>query len=108
MTGEVLALTQSCEIVKNVFRQDRSERACETYPCGTLSLRATRERSGKRFSRSRLADSHHAVQGDLCPVLVVVWYHNAVDDVAFGKILHRPAKMGRIDTEHGGTLTDRG
>ena len=30
-----------------------------------------------------LTDGHHTVEGDLCPVLVVVWYHNTVDDVAF-------------------------
>jgi hypothetical protein len=29
MTGEVLALTQCCEIVKNVFQQDHSERPPE-------------------------------------------------------------------------------
>lgn len=36
MTGEVLVLTQSCEIVNNVFQQGHNERKPEAYNLTTL------------------------------------------------------------------------
>jgi hypothetical protein len=38
MTGEVLVLTQSCEIVKNVFQQDHSDRKSEAGNLRTLRV----------------------------------------------------------------------
>ncbi|SLM43480.1 hypothetical protein NSND_60913 [Nitrospira sp. ND1] len=40
----------SYKLFRKVVRQGRSEGACEAYPCGTLNMRATRERRRRPFS----------------------------------------------------------
>src|SRR5687768_12096398 len=52
-----------------------------------------------------LAEGHHAVQGDFCPLLFVVRDDDVVHDMAVNEVLERPAKMGGIDAVHGGALT---
>ena len=68
-----------------------------------------RERRWRRFSRPRsLTDGHHAVQRNLCPVLLIVRHNDMVHDVAVGKVFHCPAEMGSIDPEHRRALADCG
>ena len=56
------------------------------------------------FSQSRSPTSlnfEHSIKRNPRPVLNIVFHFDLIDDVAFGQIFKRPAKMLRRDAEHG-------
>jgi hypothetical protein len=109
MTGEAPVLSLNGGVVKNIFRQGRSEREPETYVSKYVEgLSEVRSKPESFFTILGLTDGHHTVQCDPGPILLIIRHDDMVHDVAFGKILHRPTEVGSIDPEHRRALADRG
>jgi hypothetical protein len=60
------------------------------------------------FTILALADGHHAVKGNPRPPFLIVWHYDVVYDMPVGKVLHCPAEVSTIDTEHCGALANSG
>jgi hypothetical protein len=53
-----------------------------------------------------LRDVEHALERDTGPVLLIFRHGDQIHDAALDEVLHRPAEMRRVDSEHRGTLAD--
>ena len=73
--------------------------------CSTLTFERRENAAGGAF-RILSPEGHHAVERDLGPLLLIGGHHDVVHHMAVDKVFERPAKVGGVDTIHGGALAN--